>query len=235
MNIITTWKSPNFSLGRKKKIGQAEQILAIVNHITGGQYPGCRSWLCNPQAQASAHYIVNRTGEIIQIVDDKDTAWHAGIVNKPNWTLYNQMQYNPNRWTIGIEHEGYDGALTEEQYQATLELHRMLIAKYNIPINNEHIVGHYRVDSVNRPYCPGPNFPWARLFQDLKNGGGEVIDFKDMDRVRVVVDGVERTDCGLITVEGRATTFIPAIALRESGHSVEWDGEKVIIETKGDK
>lgn len=79
--------------------------------------------------------------------------------------------------------------------------------------------------------------PWEHWLQcpyiDYIKEDAEVVDFKEMDPVRVVLDGVERTDCGLISVEGRATTFIPAIALRECGIPVTWDGQKVIINTKG--
>lgn len=160
------WKeSPNFSSRKGSK------IIAIVNHITAGQFPGCRDWLCNPKAQSSAHYVVSRAGEIWQLVKDENASWHAGIVNKPSWALYNGI--NPNRYTIGIEHEGYgsnggDGTLTEDQYQATLWLHKQLIAKYGIVVDKDHIIGHYRIDSVNRPNCPGPNFPWAKLLNDLQ-------------------------------------------------------------------
>lgn len=178
--VIRQYPSPNFSAGRRKYDGQTEQILAIIDHKTAGQYPGCRNWLCNPAAGASAHYLISRAGGIDQLVQDRDTSWHAGIVNRPNWALYSQMGYNPNRWTIGIEHEDYDGdgepGLTEAQYQATLWLHRQLIAAYGIPVDTEHIVGHYRVDSVDRPNCPGPAFPWARLLADL--GGGTVEDWQ---------------------------------------------------------
>lgn len=175
---IQWYPSKNFSPGRRKYGTQAEQVLGIVDHITAGPYPGCRDWLCNPEAKASAHYIITRKGEIVQLVKESDTAWHAGIVNKPNWDLYTKMGFNPNRWTIGIEHEEYSGdgepGLTEIQYQASLWLHKQLIAKYSIPADDKHIVGHYRIDSVDRPNCPGPNFPWTRLFNDL-NG---VVDWK---------------------------------------------------------
>lgn len=99
---------------------------------------------------------------------DEDTSWHAGIVNRPNWPLYNGT--NPNQYTIGIEHEGLDGALTKAQYQASLWLHQQLIKRHGIPVDRDHIIGHYRINSVNKANCPGPKFPWERLFNDLKGG-----------------------------------------------------------------
>nr|WP_083453947.1 N-acetylmuramoyl-L-alanine amidase [Syntrophomonas palmitatica] len=158
---VTFIQSPNYSRGRHNR-----RILAIVDHITAGSAEGALSWLCNPISKASAHYLVTRKGEIFQMVKDEDTAWHAGIVNKPDWTLYDGS--NPNYYTVGIEHEALGGqALTEAQYQASLWLHRHIIEKYNIPADRDHIIGHYRIDSVNRQHDPGPGFSWERLFKDL--------------------------------------------------------------------
>lgn len=157
--------SPNFTEGRKGR-----KIIAIVDHITAGLMPGTLSWMCNPKAKASAHYLVTKTGDIYQLVDDKNRAWHAGEVRKPNWSLYDGT--NPNYYTLGIEHEAMAGeSLTDKQYWATLWLHRTLIQKWDIPIDLDHIIGHYRLDSVNRKNDPGPKFPWSRLLYDLK---GEV-------------------------------------------------------------
>lgn len=169
----------NFTPGRKGK-----KIIAIVNHITAGLMPGCLSWLQNPKAQASAHYLITRDGRILQLVKDEDTAWHAGIVNKPNWKLYDGT--NPNRYTLGIEHEGFPNEpLTEAQYEATLWLHRQLIAKYQLPIDTDHIIGHYRIDSVRRSNCPGPKFPWDRLFSDLKG------EDEDVTKTKILFEGKE--------------------------------------------
>ena len=189
-------KSPNYSKGRNGK-----KIIAICNHITAGQFPGCQNWLCNPKAKASSNYLITRTGKIIQLVKDEDTAWANGGVNKPSWTLYDGT--NPNRYTISIEHEGYgsnggDGNLTEQQYQATLWLHRYLINKWNIPIDKNHIIGHYQIDSVNRPNCPGKEFPWDRLMKDLIS---EVFleMFKDVEKNRWSAKSIERLNkLGLI-------------------------------------
>lgn len=154
--------TPNFTPGRKGR-----RPIAIVNHITAGLMPGCLSWMQNRAAQASAHYLITKGGRIIQLVKDEDTAWHSGAVNRPQWILHDGT--NPNRYTIGIEHESKGEGLTEAQYQATLWLHRQLIAKWGIPVDEDNIIGHYRIDSVNRPNCPGPNFPWGRLFSDLRS------------------------------------------------------------------
>lgn len=149
---------------------QGHSILAIVDHITAGLMPGCLSWLQNPVSKASSHYLITRDGRILQLVREVNAAWHAGIVHRPDWPLFDGT--NPNRYTIGIEHEGQPNEpLTEVQYEASLFLHKELTAKYRIPIDNNHIVGHYRIDSVNKPNCPGPLFPWERLFKDLRGEG----------------------------------------------------------------
>ncbi|NTV91010.1 MAG: N-acetylmuramoyl-L-alanine amidase [Clostridiales bacterium] len=145
--------------------------IAIIDHITAGSYPGCLEWLCNSASQASAHFLINKAGEIFQLVDMGNKAWHAGNVANPSWSLYDGT--NPNLYTIGIEHEGRPGdALTEAQYQSSLWLHKFIMNQYPvITPDNEHIIGHYRIDSVNRPDCPGSGFPWARLFNDLNKKG----------------------------------------------------------------
>ncbi len=66
---------------------------------------------------------------------------------------------------------------------------------------------------------------------DILIGGEGVQKFEQQERVAVNLFGQERSDCVLIEVEGRPTAYIPAIALRESGHEVVWDEDnhKVII------
>jgi len=213
--------SPNFTPGRKGK-----KIIAIVNHITAGLMPGTLSWLQNPAAKASAHYLVTKTGLIYQMVADENIAWHAGIVKTPNWPLYDGS--NPNYYTIGIEHEALAGeALTEAQYQATLWLHRQLVAKHGIPVDQDHIIGHYRIDSVNRRNDPGPGFPWIRLFSDLKG------DDEMLTPVKIMVDGKLLSDGHIAKVGDKDVSFAPLRTLAESlGAKVSWDPKTstVIVE-----
>jgi len=202
---IESAPSPNYTTGRKGR-----QVIAIVNHITAGLMPGTLSWLQNTAAQASAHYLVAKDGVIYQLVEDENTAWHAGIVNNPDWALYDGS--NPNYYTIGIEHECLEGGgLTEEQYQSTLWLHKLLINKWSIAVDTDHIIGHYRLDSVNRANDPGPDFPWNRLLSDLK-GGDEVPEW-----MRKIMEDARAA--GLITgehspLESATKWFVLAIALK---------------------
>ncbi len=212
--------SPNYHRGR-----DGHKPIAIVNHITAGRFPGCLTWMQNPQSEASANYLVTKAGNIFQLVRDEDTAWANGKVQKPSWALL-QDGTNPNKYTLSIEHEGLAGdALTEAQYQASLWLHNYLIKKHDIPADNDHIIGHYRIDSVERANCPGPGFPWGRLFADLKRGDNMPEEIKT---VTIKVGGKE-----IEAVEIGGRTIAPVRAIAEAlGRTVEWDEKNQTVVIK---
>ena len=115
-------------------------IERIVVHVAQGSYSATTSWFENCGAQASAHYVVSRKGLVVQCVRDGDVAWHAG------W-------WNTNKHSIGIEHEGYINDpdwFTNRMYHASARLSASCCKKYRIPIDRNHIIGHYQV-----PGCTG--------------------------------------------------------------------------------
>lgn len=161
----------------------------IVSHITEGSYAGAVSWLCNPKSGASAHFVVSKKGEITQLVDIKEAAWANGTSTDPtkknfygnsSLEIIRNRKTNANYYTISIEHEGFYkdgyGALTPEQLEATIWLHRYIIDEVKkiygieIPIDREHIVGHYQIDPIRKPNCPGKAFQWDKLIEGLKEG-----------------------------------------------------------------
>lgn len=96
---------------------------------------------------ASAHYFVDDK-EVIQVVEDKDIAWHCGN------DVYYCGARNSN--SLSIEMCCYrmkNGKLniTADTEARAVELAKELIKKYNIPINN--VVRHYDVTKKN---CPAP-------------------------------------------------------------------------------
>ena len=157
----------------------------IVNHITEGYMPGTLNWLENVEkkddgrykAEVSCHFLVTRKGEVYQLNDLEHGTWHC-LKRSPSAKIVALRNVPPNLYTVGIEHEGVHkntkGALTPEQYKATLELHKYIIEEYErinnepFPIDRDHIIGHYEVDTVNRSVAdPGVEFPWGELMTDL--------------------------------------------------------------------
>lgn len=156
----------------------------IVLHICEGTFSGSVSWLCNPASETSSHYVTGKNGELEQLVDLDMAAWCNGTSVKEGAMydyrrstnrLVRERKTNANYYSISIENEGYSykdgyGELTEPQYQTVLKLCKELIAKYNIPVDREHIVGHYEIAPKEKPNCPGSKFQWDRLMSDLKGG-----------------------------------------------------------------
>ena len=72
----------------------------LVMHDTAGRLFGGSSveWLCNPKAKASAHLVIDRAGEVTQLIPFNIQAWHAGR------SVYKGRK-NVNSFSIGIELE----------------------------------------------------------------------------------------------------------------------------------
>lgn len=129
----------------------------IVIHISAGSLTSMTNWFSTPNSQASAHYGVGKDGSILQYVEEKDKAWANGRVNNPSFSLY-KPGINPNLYTISIENEGMDLAqYTDNQMQSLIELIKDITSRWNIPLDRDHIIGHYEIDAINRPYCPSPD------------------------------------------------------------------------------
>jgi N-acetylmuramoyl-L-alanine amidase len=160
MNIIKKY-SPNFTPGRRSYKPEA-----IVIHIMQGSLTGTDSWFSNCKAKVSAHYGVGKNGEVHQFVNEKDIAWHAGVITSPSWSLIkkapNGLYINPNYYTIGIEHEGtVDADWTDAMYQSTSTLIADISKRWNIPIDRNHIIGHHEIYAVKA--CPGHKVDFTKL------------------------------------------------------------------------
>ena len=91
--VIISNPSPNFSKKKRSK----KAIKFVIIHYTGMQSEiESIKRLKNPKFKVSCHYLVNRKGTIIQMVEDKKIAWHAG---KSKWNKYKDLNKN----SLGIE------------------------------------------------------------------------------------------------------------------------------------
>jgi hypothetical protein len=192
-------------------------IRYIVIHDTESSYQQAIDGFESPANGAAANYVMrSSTGEVTQMIPDKDVAFHAG-------------NYWFNMHSVGIEHEGFaaSGAkwYTTAQYQATARLVRYLAAKYGIPLDRRHIIGH---DNVPGPasslvsgmhWDPGPYWDWTYFMHLL----GADTDFGVLHGVGPVGTAVTITPdfatnrqtvqvCGQPTGEGSTARSAPAPA-----------------------
>ena len=147
--------SPNYS----NKIRKKKDIKFIIIHYTGMQSEiESIKRLKNPKFKVSCHYIISRTGKVIQIVQDKKVAWHAG---KSKWKKFTNLNKN----SIGIElvnkgHEfGYQN-YSKKQIKSLIQLSKNLKKKY--AIKKENFLGHSDIAPL-RKMDPGEKFPWKKL------------------------------------------------------------------------
>ncbi|WP_415403745.1 N-acetylmuramoyl-L-alanine amidase [Tateyamaria sp. SN3-11] len=110
--------------------------------------------LCDPACEVSAHYVVCKTGRVIQLVGEGMRAWHAGA---GEWCGLRDI----NSRSIGIEldNDG-QGPFTEALMHSLEVLLARMMAAWDIPPQN--VIGHSDM-APGRKFDPGPWFDWPRL------------------------------------------------------------------------
>lgn len=169
---VTRHASPNYDA---RPAALAIDLLVIHNiSLPPGQYAtGCVTDLflntldCDAHPyfdqlrglQVSSHFLILRTGEILQFVSTLDRAWHAGVSTFAG-------KQGCNAFSIGIELEGTDTEpFTDAQYGALSRLTAAIRQRH--PVAN--IVGHEDI-APGRKTDPGPCFDWSRYQADVMAG-----------------------------------------------------------------
>lgn len=110
--------------------------------------------------EVSAHFLIQRSGEMVQFVSTDERAWHAGV---SSWCGREQC----NDFSIGIELEGTDDTLYDEpQYDSLIALLTVLRNHYP-SIHPGAIVGHSDI-APGRKTDPGPSFNWSKVRRALQ-------------------------------------------------------------------
>ncbi|MEV6314610.1 N-acetylmuramoyl-L-alanine amidase [Streptomyces sp. NPDC051776] len=126
----------------------------VVVHVVEGSYPVALKVFQDPEHGAATHYVVRKDGHIAQMIRELDVAYHTG-----------NRGYNER--SIGIEHEGFvdrPGSFTDEMYRSSARLTAGICARYGIPVDREHIVGHVEVPGTDHT-DPGPHWDWDRYIK----------------------------------------------------------------------
>jgi N-acetylmuramoyl-L-alanine amidase len=147
--------SPNFS----RKSRRNRDIKFIVIHYTGMQSKiASIKRLLSPRHKVSCHYLIDRKGQVLRMVDENKVAWHAG---KSKWKNFKNLNKN----SIGIElvnkgHELKYERFTNSQINELIKL--CLNLKKKFKIKNSNILGHSDISPM-RKQDPGEKFPWKKL------------------------------------------------------------------------
>ena len=158
MSLVFSYNySPNFSTYRRI----SKSIKFIVIHYTGmSSQSKAIKRLIDEDSKVSCHFFIKKNGEVILMVPEKYTAWHAGI---SNWGKYSSL--NKNSIGIEIHNTGHDNkyeSFNKKQINSLIKLCLYLKKKYKI--KNKNIVGHSDI-SYSRKKDPGEKFPWNNLAQ----------------------------------------------------------------------
>jgi N-acetylmuramoyl-L-alanine amidase len=145
--VPASWQpSPNFDERRPNFV--------ILHQTTNDDAERALRTLTDPLKKVSAHYLVGRDGAIVQLVDERARAWHAG---ESWWGGLSDL----NSASIGIELDNNgEEPFASAQIEALLELLADLKTRYRIPDAN--FLGHGDV-APGRKVDPSRHFPWKRL------------------------------------------------------------------------
>lgn len=163
---VTVHPSPNCG---PRRSGLHPRLI-VLHYTAMASAQAALERLCDPSSEVSAHYLISGRGDVTQLVEEDQRAWHAG---QGEWAGLDDI----NSRSIGIELDNRgDHPFAESQMQALETLLPGIMARHDIPA--EGVIGHSCM-APGRKIDPGPRFDWARLARRglaLPAGDGPVPD-----------------------------------------------------------
>ncbi len=153
--LPVTWHaSPNHG---ERRDGLEADIL-VLHYTATPSAQVALDWLCMPEREVSAHYLVDETGGIVQMVGEDRRAWHAG---RASWK--GETDINSRSIGIEIQNEGPEGEypdFPETQMAAVEALCLDILTRHDIPPERVHANSDVSPGPKNDP---GEKFDWGRL------------------------------------------------------------------------
>lgn len=170
--------SPNYN---ERPPGKTPSLLVVHNiSLPPGQFSGdaIEQFFCNrldsaahpyfqtiADLKVSSHLLIRRDGYVLQFVNLRDRAWHAGRSSFGG-------EDECNDFSIGIELEGTDETpYTDVQYERLSELSALIMEAWPA-ITIGRVTGHSDI-APGRKTDPGPAFDWSRFLSQVT---GRIID-----------------------------------------------------------
>lgn len=180
------WRpSPNFDRRQVKPS-------FLVVHITDGgpSFDKCVERFTRRETRLAPHFVVGRDGEVTQVVDTADRAWHCSgwntesvgiehVARTPNEFKNWQTLSERARKSLVAEGTAYDGErdpglpLTQAQLLASSQLAAWLCRMYGWPVDRFRLRGHYENPRTTHADC-GLDvtdvgiWPWTKYLEMVK-------------------------------------------------------------------
>ena len=168
-------------------------------------YPSTPYYFGQPNRVASTTYFDSYLGFIWQCVEEQYGAYGNALIGKPMPSIF-APGLNLNLQTLSVEVEGCRATImqtmNERQWMALVNLIRARSPLYGIPLDRQHLLGHYEVAS-NRS-DPGPEF-MAELVRRVQVEGDDM--FTDQDRADLK-EVLSRTKPALVKMQGRPEVYV---------------------------
>lgn len=182
----------------------------IIVHDTEGSYDAAISTFQNPASYVSANYVLRSSdGAVTEMVRPQDVSWGAA-----DWYI--------NMHAINIENEGFAAQgrtwYTGAMYRSLATLVRYLAARYGIPLDREHILGHEDVPGPTnygtsvQHWDPGPFWNWNH-FMALVHGVSDSAE-------QASVGSVSRGTYHLVTIDPTFAVNEPKVTSCSGGRCV---------------
>lgn len=141
------------AVARPKQYLNPKDVKAIVIHYPANPKQVAldviKYWNGEKGQVGSAHYVVDLNGDVYCAIPDNEKAYHVGssTVDPASGKVYtdlareifgdyakNPLTMSPNRCSIGIEmcHTDWNGEMTPETIESTVELAAFLCKKFNL-------------------------------------------------------------------------------------------------------
>jgi len=131
----------------------------LILHYTGmDTTQNALSRMVDPSSEVSAHYLIDETGAILQLVPESRRAWHAG---RSFWN--GKTDINSRSIGIEISNSGHDGDyldFPDQQIRAVIALAEDICQRHRI--DPWMVLAHSDI-APDRKLDPGEKFPWKAL------------------------------------------------------------------------
>ncbi len=183
-----------------------KDIKYIVLHSSWGTARGSVQWFKNPKAQASANYVISKTGEITLCVPEKNASWSVGLSNqelsyalkqpKVAKMVKDNINTNLNWISLSVEMEdnrNRNWSYPDLQYKACVELTADICKRYKIKVDREYVVLHKEINPLNRtdPVGKWDHDKFVNDVAEVLLGGGEKDKFYVLETVVSVRKGID--------------------------------------------